>query len=63
MAGDTRYKENGWPHPPTAERKTSPHSNVLGARKREKTDQEDMSISWRGACTDGSRSLTRMQTH
>ena len=33
-------RENGWPHPPTAERKISPYSYVLGARRRQKKERE-----------------------
>ena len=33
-------KENGWPHPPMAERETRPYSNTLGARRRQKKDGE-----------------------
>ena len=33
-----KEKEIGWPHPPTAERKTRAYSNVLGARRRQKKD-------------------------
>ena len=33
-------KEDGWPHPPTAERKTRTYSNVLSARRRQKKDGE-----------------------
>ena len=38
-------KENGWPHPPTADGKTRSCSYVLGARRRQKKDgeaEEDM---------------------
>ena len=31
-----KEKENNWPHPPTAERKTSRYTNVLGAGRRQK---------------------------
>ena len=40
-----KEKENGWPCPQTAERKTSPYSYVLGARRRQKKEgeaEEDM---------------------
>ena len=56
-------KKNGWPRPPTAERKTRPYSNILGARRRQKRrgkpkktwrstfkeDLEEMGVSWHGA--------------
>ena len=35
-----KEKEHGWPHSQTAERKTSPYSNVLGARRRQKEEGE-----------------------
>ena len=35
-----KVKENGWPHPQTAERKSRPYSNVLGARRRQKKERE-----------------------
>ena len=38
-------KENDWPHPPNANRKTRPRCNVLDARRRQKKDgeaEEDM---------------------
>ena len=31
-------KESGWPHSPTAERKTRPYSYVVGARRRQKKE-------------------------
>ena len=40
-----KEKENGWPRSQTAERKTSPYSYVLGARRRQKKEgeaEEDM---------------------
>ena len=33
-------KENGWPHPLTAERKTRQNSNALGARRWQKKQGE-----------------------
>ena len=58
-----KEKENGLPRPQTPDRKTSPYSYVLGARRRQKkagrpkrtwwsTFQEDMKevrVSWHGA--------------
>ena len=35
-----KKKENGWPRSQTAERKTSPNSYVLGARRRQTKDGE-----------------------
>ena len=58
-------KENCWPHPPNADRKTHPYSNILGARKQEtkegyaeednvmsstfQEDLEEKAVSWHGA--------------
>ena len=36
----SKDKDNGWPNSPTAERKTRPFSNVLGARRRQKKEGE-----------------------
>ena len=55
-----KEKENGWPHPPTTERKIRPYSNVLSARRRQKkegrvkktwrsTFKEEMGVSRHGA--------------
>ena len=35
-----KEKENGWPRPPTAERKTRTYSNVLDAKRRQKNEGE-----------------------
>ena len=35
-----KEKENGWPRPLTAEKKTGTYSNVLGARRRQKKEGE-----------------------
>ena len=40
-----KENDNGWPRPHTAERKTRPYSNALGARRQQKKDgeaEEDM---------------------
>ena len=51
-----KEKENGWPHPPTAERKTRTYSNVLGARRLQKKEgeaDEDMAYFQRRPGRDG----------
>ena len=50
-----KEKENGWPHPPTAERTTRTYS--IGARRRQKKEwqaEEDIAVYFqRGPGRDG----------
>ena len=52
-----KEKEHGWPHPPTAERKTrrctAMHLVPEDCRRKgdaEEEDLEEMGVSWHGAC-------------